>query len=674
MGYEASLVYDPHAGRVIRWAGHNQGGGGEQNAETWTLDPATMRWELKEPNTSPPGACCAQQNLFDPVGGRMLRFPAFSGNHGWQWFREIDLNDSSVWSYHLTTNTWRNLRPLPTVRTGPLRCASWDAEHQVALVFGGEGNREGTLVYDPYTNAWTWMQPRLQPDYRSGGNLAYDPVHRVHVLFGAQFTDDPHTWTYDLHRDEWRDMRPATQPPTNCNDAVLAYDAASRAVVAVVRVVDDERQGEAEQGHLETWTYDAGLNTWTRKHPAREPDGWHNRRRILVGVPDRGLVLLENFINASDRVPGVRHEQQIWSYRNAPAAAEGEGPAPPALRVTTTRDSAILEWPPARSGDVAGYIIERGEGAHSWLTDFRPVGQVGSEETSFEDRGLLRGTIYHYNVRAAGRDGKVGRPSQRVRTQPPLVDGTVASVESVRKVRLTWDPVEGQGVVGYHVERAAADVLTDDQLFRHKRQLTPLAEPSVGGIRIVGSFERLTREPVAATSFVDASVDLLHPPGTEGSPQLVRRFRQEQIDPQGAAYRLVVYVYRVRAVNALGVEGGDAPLVPTIPSAPQWVFSREDGRSCRLKWGANPESGLRGYRVYRMDGPRTNGPGQPVRRLTLDPVAATRYTDETAGGETKRYWIVAVDALGQEGFPSAPVWYEREYRAAYAPFVGEWHQ
>src|SRR5436305_646558 len=39
MGYEASLGYDPKAKFVIRWGGHNQGGGGEQNAETWVYDP-----------------------------------------------------------------------------------------------------------------------------------------------------------------------------------------------------------------------------------------------------------------------------------------------------------------------------------------------------------------------------------------------------------------------------------------------------------------------------------------------------------------------------------------------------------------------------------------------------------------------------------------------------------
>jgi hypothetical protein len=82
MGYEASLVYDPVSHRVLRWGGHNQGGGGEQNAELWTYEPATNKWSLIEPNTSPPGVCCAQQNVFDSVNGRFLRFTAFSGSHG----------------------------------------------------------------------------------------------------------------------------------------------------------------------------------------------------------------------------------------------------------------------------------------------------------------------------------------------------------------------------------------------------------------------------------------------------------------------------------------------------------------------------------------------------------------------------------------------------------------
>jgi len=111
--------------------------------------------------------------------------------------------------------------------------------------------------------------------------------------------------------------------------------------------------------------------------------------------------------------------------------------------------------------------------------------------------------------------------------------------------------------------------------------------------------------------------------------------------------------------------------VLTIPSAPQWVFSKEEGTTCHIKWAANPEKRLRGYRVYRLDG-RYNS--EPISRLTPEPIARLRFADPTAGRHTRRYYVVAVDALGQEGHPSAPVWFNREWKRFYVPFTGEWHQ
>jgi hypothetical protein len=48
--------------------------------------------------------------------------------------------------------------------------------------------------------------------------------------------------------------------------------------------------------------------------------------------------------------------------------------------------------------------------------------------------------------------------------------------------------------------------------------------------------------------------------------------------------------------------------------------------------------------------------------------------DTNKNKDTRRYWIVAVDALGQEGYPSAPTWFERQYKKYYVPFTGQWHQ
>jgi hypothetical protein len=52
--------------------------------------------------------------------------------------------------------------------------------------------------------------------------MVYDASAKRHILFGSQFDDDKHTWAFDLRNNEWTDLKPAVQPPTDRNDAVLA--------------------------------------------------------------------------------------------------------------------------------------------------------------------------------------------------------------------------------------------------------------------------------------------------------------------------------------------------------------------------------------------------------------------------------------------------------------------
>ncbi|MEX0704163.1 MAG: hypothetical protein WD069_18840 [Planctomycetales bacterium] len=590
LGYETSIAYDPVAKRVLRWAGHSQGGikgAGDQIHDMWSLDPSTMTWEFKEPNRSPPPTCCAQQNVFDTASNRFLRLRSGGGSHGWHWFRHLYLNSSTAWNYDLATNTWRDPRPLPEPRIGLLNCASWDSDQQVAVVFGGEGTQAGTHIYDPWTNTWTTRRSAVEPASRSGGNMAYDAARKLHVLFGSQFTDDPHTWAYDLAKNEWRDLKPAVQPPTDRNDAVLAYDGANQVVVAVVRVGGE---GEERRGHLETWAYDAGQNTWTAMKPEREPQGPGSRSRYMTYLPDQNLFLLESTITPYHYVPGVDREQQIWTYRFAEAK-----PAVPA-------------------------------------------------------------------------------EPKRLHAEPRIVEDVVVSVLSPKKAVVNWTASTDGEVVGYHVERAPVEVFSEDEVVRLKTDTPPLDPPSAGAIKAIGTFQRLTKAPIAGTRFADGGIALTNPHRIEGELLLRSRFRGDQLDPAGKPYRFAVYAYRVRAVNKDGKESGPSPYILTIPSAPQHVFSREDGEKCHIKWAANPEQGIQGYRIYWMKGPRPEGPGQKALRLTPEPVAGTAFTDETAGTEARRYWVVAVDALGQEGSPSSGTWHYRTCREFYAPFVGEWHQ
>ncbi len=602
LGYEGACVWDRRQQLLVRYGGHNQGGGGEQGAEVWTFDLATAKWTLKEPNTSPPGVCCNNQNVYDPTSGRYVRFPFFSGSHGWQWARELYLNDSSVWTYDLGENRWRNRRPLPTPRLAPYRCASWDSDEQVVVVFGGEGSSEGTLIYDPARNEWRWPKPANEPPGRSGGNMAYDEARKLHVLFGSQFDNDVHTWAYDVRRNEWREMKPEVQPPTDKNDAVLTYDPINRVVLAIIKITTGKDESATHE--LQTWAYDAGANRWQRMNPTAEPASSSNRARNLIFAPELNLAILENCTSKP-------REQQVWTYRFGDTPA-GQTPLPV---VKPRRELPLVE-----------------DGV---------VSVIGPQ---------------HVEIRWTAWEGEA--PAEPRERDTVKKNGSAGASPS-------------QKVSGYHVERAVVEVYSDDQLKRLKSHTPPMAEPIVGAIRRIGPFQRLTSEPLKTTSFVDTKINLNEPQTIDGEPSYDRPLHKDHLAESGREYRKGVFAYRIRSVDEAGKESGPSSALFTIPSSPQHVFSREEGTTCQLKWSPNPEKGIAGYRVYRMDGRYDK---DPVSRLTAEPITATIFQDESAGKQARRYYIVAVDALGQEGFPSSPVWFQREWRDFYLPFIGDWHQ
>ncbi|MBI3857164.1 MAG: hypothetical protein HY293_15875 [Planctomycetes bacterium] len=642
MGYEGDCAWDPVHRVILRYGGHNQGGGGEQGSEVWTCEPFSGKWTLKEPNTSPPGVCCAQQNVFDPVRSRYLRFPAFSLSHGWQWQREVYLNQSPVWSYDLETNLWRNLRPLPAFPLSPLRCASWDEDQEVVVIFGGEGSSQGTLVYDPYTNTWVQMKPARQPEGRSGGNMTYDAARKVHVMFGKQFGDDPATWAYDLRKNEWRDLKPEGTPPSKECDAVLKYDAVSKVVVAIVK--KSEGKDEDAKHELQTWVYDGAANTWKRMNPAREPDVSGNRARVLMAAPELNRIFLENCTSKP-------REQQIWSYRY------GEGKPPAArvrLQVKTEADAAVLSWTPL----AAPVALLRGSGERPWEVEFEEVAQVKAGEGSWRDAGLRKGMVYHY---------RLGVPSLRARTQPRPPEDVVVSMRADGKAEVSWKAPPEEDVVGYTIQQAVVDVASDDQHLKLKGRTPPLESPSVGVVTGIGLFQPSGSGTLTATSSLESLIDA----GPGGPGTYRRELGKEDASPQGKPYGQKVRAFRVLAMNRLGVLSGPSAAVLTIPSSPQWVFAKEEGTTCHVKWAANPEKGIQGYRVYRMDGRFDK---EPVMRLTPEPIKELTFSDREAGKKSRRYYVVAVDALGQEGAPSSPVWFAREWKPYYDPFVADWHQ
>jgi hypothetical protein len=134
--------------------------------------------------------------------------------------------------------------------------------------------------------------------------------------------------------------------------------------------------------------------------------------------------------------------------------------------------------------------------------------------------------------------------------------------------------------------------------------------------------------------------------------------------PEAGDYKYAVLAYVVRAVNRHGIESGPSPYALTIPSEPTSVLCHEEGELAELQWEKSPEKGVTGYHVYKLEGTWN------IVRLTKEPVTKTAFSHEAGKGPT-RYWVVAVDALGQEGQPSSPAWFGFSHKGF---FKGEWHQ
>ncbi len=651
MGYETSYGYDPVSRLLVRYGGHNQGGGGEQNSEVWTYDLDRDVWDLREPNDAPPGVCCAQQNVWDVSLRRFLRFPTFSGSHGWQSPREIALRDSSVWTYDLDANLWRAMRPFPETRSRPLRGAAFDPHHQVTVLHGGEGARHGTIAYDLAANAWFELRPKPAPSAGiSQPGFAYDAVHRVFVLFGSQFQEDSRTWTYDLRQNRWSVLDVDAHPPAAKSCPVLAADTRNGIVLCSVRGADG----------LETWALDVGRKRWKHLKAAREPDPSGGRNRVLLYLEDRNLFVLEN---------RVKKEQQIWTFRYADAPAPPSRPS--GLVVEAGANGVKLRWQPPVGDAPKHYEVWRDVGPRSWEHESTCIAPEVSA-TEFVDARADRDVVQRYRVRGVYADGGKSRLSFAATTRPAIVGDVVVSATDPSTVEIEWARSKSADVMGYHVERADVAVESTAQAVRIATRYRDASGAAVGRLRAIGPFRRLTAQALTSTHWSDRSPRLDDSARDIADAIWDSPPRPDRFDAKAAPYRWAVYAYRVVAVNRLDVESGPSPLCFTYPAAVEHVFSREeDGGRARLRWRASRGKAIRGYHVYRHDG-RWNS--DPIVRLTATPIAATEFVDKTAGDGTRRYEIVAVDALGQEGEPSRPVWSRREWKRFYEPYTDEWHQ
>ncbi len=332
-------------------------------------------------------------------------------------------------------------------------------------------------------------------------------------------------------------------------------------------------------------------------------------------------------------------------------------------------------------------------------------------------------------VLALGCAGSLG--TDRLRTMlsdaeelPELVESPPAEVpppgglravgSMLRSVPLRWDPVLGEDVVGYVVERAGPETAVFERIatlpgrFRTShvdrgsgQSGAPSSESGAlaDGVTYryrVRSFDRNGRIGIASSEEVQAATapPPAPPQGLRAYSHLPRRIAVTWSPVEGAGeyvvYRspsargdfeaiarvrgrwashhldeglgdLRVLYYRISAVNEAGGEGPASEPVRAVtkaePLAPVGlsVAGRRLGAN-RLAWEPNVERDVAGYRLLRWrTGSRS---GEPVATLGRETTEA--WDEAVAAGEPLTYRVVAFDQDALESAPSEAVEVESE--------------
>jgi hypothetical protein len=166
--------------------------------DTWVWNGATWT-QLGGP--TPPGPSLSPQPF-----GRYKAKAAYVGN-----FQAVMFGGENTlsilletWLWNGSTQTWSQVAVPngtgPAARTGHHMAGS-DGYSNTALLFGGQGTNSQFNDTWTYTVAGGWVKqsPANSPSVRSGGNLVFDSVNHIWVLFGGhnEYNYLDETWVYN---------------------------------------------------------------------------------------------------------------------------------------------------------------------------------------------------------------------------------------------------------------------------------------------------------------------------------------------------------------------------------------------------------------------------------------------------------------------------------------------
>ena len=283
-------------------------------------------------------------------------------------------------------------------------------------------------------------------------------------------------------------------------------------------------------------------------------------------------------------------------------------------------DKVYLEWPTALNAGIIGYNLYRQDIANG---SGERINTIPIQNASYIDTVALDGRQYLYRVTIIDQLAQESLPSQAVTVTiedrlPPLIPGNILVQLTGDRVQLIWEANTESDFIGYNIYRDTQVPVSHGQ--------APL----------------------------------------NGATLILRPVYSDTILANGQTY-----YYSLTAVDAAGNESVPSREVqiatsngvaPAPPSGLTAVFEDDDDDDedednedeINLKWQANQETDIIGYRLYRSTTLPVDTTVAPLHKKPL--LTTLRYKDEDLARETTYYYVVvAVDQDQHVSPPSAPV-------------------
>ncbi len=291
---------------------------------------------------------------------------------------------------------------------------------------------------------------------------------------------------------------------------------------------------------------------------------------------------------------------------------DATAPAAPTGVLALAGDGVVsLRWTANTDADLAGYRIYRSTTTPVALNAANRIADAVTD-VEYTDADRVNDTALYYVVTAVDSNGnesvasaeKTATPTKAADVTAPGVPAGLTAVAGDGRVTLTWTANADPDLAGYQVYRSSS-----------------------AGVRGTP----LTTSPVPAATYVDTTA------------------------VNGSAYFYVVTAVDVAGnESAASNEASGTPSDTTAPAVPAAVTATAGRHSVTLRWTANTEADLRGYRVYRAETATVPTDDDALVGIVIRP-GRTFLDSDLVAGTRYHYVVVSYDALGNRSAASAVV-------------------